>query len=243
MEPEQVDTSVQQSVPVDGGEEVAQPQVVQPETKKSSGLVVGLLVGLVIGAVIGALVMMMVQGEGDGNTKKSGGNGGGSSENENGGGNGNGGGAANTGETEIAKRDQQRKDDLARFLTAITDYQANNSGRLPFQMDGTKLTLADMFVQRYIDKDCGRIGLDVSDASCGKDFSDPDGTPYRFMEARIDSATLRVILPKKLDYSIYVGVGMTCGREADAVVQTGRDRQVAMLMTLESGEMVCSDNQ
>ena len=62
------------------------------------------------------------------------------------------------------QRDTQRKDDISRLQTAITQYKTNNKGKAPF----TTATNATNFITNYL-----RIDSEV--------FADPNGTNYSFV--------------------------------------------------------------
>ncbi|MBR5621425.1 type II secretion system protein [Candidatus Saccharibacteria bacterium] len=68
-----------------------------------------------------------------------------------------------------SQRDTQRRDDLARFQTAITNYQTNNRGKLPgtnkLATEAAYVEAYNNFVNNYL-----RVG--------GDEFTDPDGQPY-----------------------------------------------------------------
>ena len=101
------------------------------------------------------------------------------------------------------QRNTQRKNDLNRFVTAVSSYQSNNSGKTPFGNIGDKSSLDDTqkveliknFVKRYIDDSCTFTGSDhvmggaYNNANnpavmhfyftgCSSQFSDPDGESY-----------------------------------------------------------------
>ena len=67
-----------------------------------------------------------------------------------------------------SQKDTQRRDDLARFQTAITNYQSNNRGKLPGTSANQESTAKDAyndFIDNYL-----RVN--------GDSFNDPDGQPY-----------------------------------------------------------------
>jgi prepilin-type N-terminal cleavage/methylation domain-containing protein len=158
-----------------------------------------------------------------------------------------------------SQRNTQREDDLSRFLTAITDYQSNNSGQLPFTNGAapgivgtlgvapivTLNTAGATFATRYIDSGCGNIAIGAAVAGCGDQFTDPDGTVYSFR--LIDTTNLSsgdtVDELGDFDHYVWVAPGFICGpTEGTVRVGTG-DRQVALFMVLEGGAITCNDNQ
>jgi hypothetical protein len=134
--------------------------------------------------------------------------------------------------------DIQRKMDLARILTAITDFQTNNSGLLPF---GDQATI-NVLVNRYIDSTC--TGSSDGIFTCtGDQFRDPDGTVYSFRPvtvidgvAGINSATI--------NHAIYYAVGYMCGivEGFGATIAGSNDRQVALFMVQNGGYVTCMSN-
>ena len=69
-----------------------------------------------------------------------------------------------------SQRNTRRRQDMARIISAVNDYQANNNGKLPDFDD------ADDFIMRYIDSDCKDSGGDYNADLCGDQFRDPDGS-------------------------------------------------------------------
>lgn len=155
------------------------------------------------------------------------------------------------------QRNTQREDDLARFLTAVTDFQSNNSGRLPFTIAATAggdITQAGFamnaaFISRYIDDDCAvNAQLGAGPAGCGDQFTDPDGTTYQFQSAGAvtmagDTGTMANVQAATFDHTIYVSVGFICGQDEGTVRVGSGNRQLAMFMVLEGGGITCNDNQ
>jgi|GEM_PF-5344429 len=274
MGPDQFNTNEQSNVVTGGTDEMGQPlqplQPVQPEKKSSKGLVIGLVVGLVLALVAGAFAIGLtvgkdsdngdVGGDGDvggndsvdddGNNGSGNNNGGGSSN-----GGGGGGGTIGTGEAQKTQRNAQRKNDLSRILTAMTDFQSNNNGTLPFSQDQSgSYILKTNFIQRYIDRGCSEAGINVRPTGCGGQFKDPDGTTYMFAEANTGADVNPGVeknvlgLPKTVDHTIYVAMWYSCGTSEGAIIQgdtnpTVGSRMVALLMVLEGGGIVCVDNQ
>ena len=132
-----------------------------------------------------------------------------------------------------AQRNTQREDDLSRFLTAVTEYQSNNSGRLPFEIPGNgpaspvtqaNLTMNARFVDRYIDSSCAQAGwagaLSNSSAltgtvgTCdptmgsGDQFTDPDGTVYSFVNAVIQDNAGVIEVTNLLDQNVNINHGI-----------------------------------
>ncbi len=127
-----------------------------------------------------------------------------------------------------SQRDTQRRDDLGRVSTQITNYQSSNRGRLP---DSAQFIQAGSgFVTKY---------LDGSGSIAGESFSDPSKGPYNFV-AGPD------VLPDDSDTvnKIAYNPGRLCGDDG-AVVSTGAgNRNFALRMKLENQtSFYCLDNK
>ena len=145
------------------------------------------------------------------------------------------GGSSSTGTT-TSNADVQRKDDIARFLTAANDYQANNAGKTPWDSG----TTYSKFVKRYIDEKCTAETPEKTDNSCGDEFRDPDGTPYHFVyKGNLDKSSTVSI---KKDHGIYVYTWAYCGNDDGKLVKSNGKRSYAMLYELSDGTITCNDN-
>jgi len=161
-----------------------------------------------------------------------------------------------------AQRNTQRQEDISRFLTAVTDFQSNNSGRLPFTFAaGGAMTVDVNFVSRYIDNTCPGGNTFMAQQAAGTctadQFRDPDGTLYFFNNAQVNNAanvdgSFDVILPNATtnNHIVYVVTNAMCGaNEGTVVAGSGaggfnavNSRQVALLMILEGGGITCNAN-
>jgi len=148
-----------------------------------------------------------------------------------------------------SQRNTQREEDLSRFLTAVTDYQSNNSGRLPFNFGGAGAgDLDPNFVPRYIDDTCTAVA--GGGWTCVADqFRDPDGSEYNFELATKDNVNHTVDIPEQNDVNhiIYYVLNAMCGANERTYVDgsAGSDenaRQVAVYMILEGGAVTCNSN-
>lgn len=142
-----------------------------------------------------------------------------------------------------SQRNTQREDDIARFLTAVNDYQTNNSGKTPFGTSSTLSTDYSQFVKRYIDENVTEAKNNST--KCGgtcAQFTDPDGTLYQFKAIKMADVASTVASKTAVDHVVYVAVNAGCGEtEGTAVAGTG-DRQIAMYYIEEGGAIVCNDN-
>jgi len=114
-----------------------------------------------------------------------------------------------------SQRDTQRKQDLSRAITAVTNYQSNNRGSLPTDWVG--------FATSYL-------------RSNGDSFTDPAGTDYIFTTGPAASTvTFDASTP-----NIYETVGASCNGES--VTTNAGAHKVALQMKLEGGGISCENN-
>ncbi len=119
-----------------------------------------------------------------------------------------------------ARRDAQRKSDVARVVAGLESYAGNNMGRYPRNADELQI-----FVDGYI-------------TTGGSDFYDPSGYKYvlLFQSSDVgleDGATAHEIL---------YNLGYTCD-VAEGTFERGSPRDVAVMVPLEGGIAFCQDNQ
>ena len=165
-----------------------------------------------------------------------------------------------------SQRNTRRRQDMARIMSAIIDYQANNGGKSPVTATTTwgNYTGAEIdkdFPARYIEENLdtssiasysdGIIGRQVYSIKCqdGKScdrFMDPDGQIYKI------AATGEGIT--KLDHSssviddfnhiVYIGIGIKCNSmNEDNFEVTGNPNDTVVRYVLEGGSIYCTDNQ
>ncbi len=125
-----------------------------------------------------------------------------------------------------SQRDTQRRDDMARFLSQINQYQANNSGRVP--ADKNAYT---NFISNYL-----KVGGDTfEDPSTGSDYtitnwikctSSTSGCPQKSASANMG------------EISVYTNA--TCSGESPSYVQG--DRKIAITLKLEGAGIYCGHN-
>ena len=217
-----------------------------PAPKKSNiGLIISIVVAsiVLIGLVV-AIIMVLSSKGGDnttssGSTSKSGGDSGKHEVSE-----------KQISALQQAQRNTQREDDIARFLTAVNDYQTNNSGKTPFGTIGDGSDIADealmKFVSRYIDENVisvenGELAVCKEGRSCAQ-FSDPDGTMYGFQLVKFDDVEDEITSQTEVDHMIKIVVNAGCGTEEGTAKKGTGSRQIAMFYTLEGGNVVCNDN-
>lgn len=167
------------------------------------------------------------------------------------------------------QRNTRRRQDMARIMSAITDYQANNNGKLPvvnaeYSWSGGSTwqgaELDTKFPVRYIEENLsdksddidiaydGRIGRKIYTFKCqdGKScdrFADPDGTIYRIAAAGtdLDSAD---DYTHDFDHIVYITAGVVCGSGGEQYVEdTNNANDSAVRYVLEGGAVYCNDNK
>lgn len=118
-----------------------------------------------------------------------------------------------------SQRDTQRRDDMARAATAITQYQTNNNGKLP--SDGGS------FKTNYLD---------------GDNFKDPDGADYNIdivaYDVKLDAVTGKLTF----DHTVHIVTGALCDGEV-ATNTNAKTRSYAILYKLEGSGTYCADNK
>ncbi len=139
-----------------------------------------------------------------------------------------------------SQRNTQREDDLARVLTAVNDYQTNNSGKTPFENGDVN----ENFLKRYVDEETVYNSANQTVTACGDQFKDPDGECYQ-IEVRGTGQASEVGKETALtefDHTFYVYTNAGCGDlEGTYDVGTGK-RQVAIFFVTEGGAVACNDN-
>ena len=168
------------------------------------------------------------------------------------------------------QRNTQRKNDLSRFVTAVSQYQANNSNKTPFsgllelwKVDDTNgnwhswhgqtvpqdLQYAQQvvnFIDRYI----------IAGGDEGQ-FTDPAGVPYEFWyhgsikqggSSTVDGSGLidQYVRPTGSDSqlaAIHAFTNAKCGVQEGVADYSSGSNDIALLMVLEGGSVACNDNQ
>jgi len=117
------------------------------------------------------------------------------------------------------QRDTQRKQDLSRAQTKVTDYQSNNRGELPTNWND--------FKTKYL-----LVGGDT--------FTDPSGDEYAFQSPVSGVSVLSGGFTVENQGKIYINDRTTCGTDG-SVVAAG-SRKVSLRIYLEGGGIACSSN-
>ena len=144
-----------------------------------------------------------------------------------------------------SQRNTQREDDLSRVLTAVNDYQTNNSGKTPFEDGGVNAR----FIERYVDPGGTTWNVNAESGeevtACGDQFKDPDGECYQIINegaAQPGDQNKDVTFELDFDHTFHVYTNAGCGtNEGTFNAGTGK-RQVAIFFVEEGGAIACNDN-
>jgi len=118
-----------------------------------------------------------------------------------------------------SQRDTQRRSDVGRLATSISNYQSNNRGAVPTTA-ANLTTLLNDYVR----------------TAAADPFADPNGTDYTLTLSTV-GATGAGTVPAN---TMYYYTNATCNGEA-AVASTGA-RKVAVRVDLEGGGSFCQNN-
>jgi prepilin-type N-terminal cleavage/methylation domain-containing protein len=160
-----------------------------------------------------------------------------------------------------SQRNTRRRQDMARILSAINDYQSNNNGKSPVWVSGSSVTADPLFVPRYIDETCddgtskGGTVFSVTYAySCsGDQFVDPDGTNYTMTYDRYsDNGTGAnigylgswfQIEDMIREHKIFLTAQSKCtGNESSPTTRVKGEGNISIVYALEGGAIYCGDN-
>ena len=133
-----------------------------------------------------------------------------------------------------SQRDTQRRDDMARFMSQLNQYQANNNGATPTTGTGTEANLKTAygnFITDYL-----RVG--------GDSFVDPNGQNYTIESVtkctNAASCTQKSVAADTAGAKIRVYTNATCNGEAPQYVSG--DRKIAITYKLEGAGIYCGHN-
>jgi prepilin-type N-terminal cleavage/methylation domain-containing protein len=126
-----------------------------------------------------------------------------------------------------SQRDTQRRSDLARFLSQLTQYESNKQGSLP---GTTAAQWNTNLVTPYL-------------TSNGQTFNDPSvGATYTLAVTSVIPAagTAPTFTPNPGSMNVYIGG--SCNSANASGVQAASARNVAVLVAIEQGSFTCQDN-
>ena len=160
-----------------------------------------------------------------------------------------------------SQRNTQRRNDIDRVMSALAEYQSNNSGQLPFnKLYSTQV--AEKFLKRYVDTEAPNLRVDEIGGvtGCSDGFRDPDGECYRFRfwgyigrsysgwtpieEGELMSQVLgKAGTAEGFDHTINIVSYAECDSIHEGYVKKASGvNQAALVFVLEGGSVYCVDN-
>lgn len=122
-----------------------------------------------------------------------------------------------------SQRDTQRRDDMARVATAITQYQTNNNGKLPNTGEGASLITKYLGGNEFVDPDGAAYTINIQNYDSSKGYAKDGGLSFG-------------------DHTIYLVEKAVCNGEK--VTNSGAQaRSYAIAYKLEGSGTYCADNQ
>lgn len=126
-----------------------------------------------------------------------------------------------------SQRDTQRRDDMARFSSQLSQYQANNNGAVP---TATKAGYDD-FIANYL-------------RAASDSFVDPSGVNYNAASVTVcenaSSCTQKSVANDYTTGNIRIYTNATCNGESPSYSEG--DRKIAFTYKLESAGIYCGHN-
>ena len=157
-----------------------------------------------------------------------------------------------------SQRNTRRRQDMARIITAISDYQANNNNKLPWIPNASgsnwenyndakdkNATLITKYIIGSSDYTYTEgSGAYDADGKCSDQFCDPDGTSY-YIAFYVNKGTFKSNNPTlTFNHKIAATVKSKCSRdENDPMEDASGVYEFAIVYTLEGGAVYCGDNQ
>lgn len=144
-----------------------------------------------------------------------------------------------------SQRDTQRRDDMARFASQLSQYQANNNGDVP----AADTTSWEKFVKSYLRVDksvttTNEQGQQATTGSAEDSFVDPSGANYNVNSVlKCTNDTDCVQKSENDDYkngNIHVYTNATCDGENPKYIKG--DRKIAFTYKLEGAGIYCGHN-
>ena len=138
-----------------------------------------------------------------------------------------------------SQRDTQRRDDMGRFASQLSQYQANNGGKVP---KATKDAWND-FIKRYLKVQTSTDNT-TGGATAQDDFADPSGEDYKVETVLVcHNASDCVQKSDTDDYKsgyIRVYTNATCEDENPKYIKG--DRKIAFTYKLEGAGIYCGNS-
>ena len=121
-----------------------------------------------------------------------------------------------------SQRNTQRRQDMSRIVSAVTQYQSNNKNNLP--PSGTDGDWSSKYI--------GNAKTDQR--------QDPDGNDYK---VTVEGWSTSWSAPSKLDYVVHIVTGAECTGVETAPLKSAQPKDFAVVYALEGGALTCSDNK
>lgn len=145
-----------------------------------------------------------------------------------------------------SQRNTQRRQDMARIMTAFNDFQAAR-GHMPQtdnKIDGTELSeLVNRYIvgeNDFVDKN---TVFTIRECKGRKEFCDPDGTSYHFERRQPYPETpIGHVDWNGKDHGIYYFKQAKCGGSEDGLEIAQGSNSIAIVYELEGGSKYCVDN-
>ncbi|HEX8390338.1 MAG TPA: type II secretion system protein [Candidatus Saccharimonadales bacterium] len=124
-----------------------------------------------------------------------------------------------------SQRDTQRRSDVGRVVSQITQFQSNSNGAVP---PATAAGFANSFVPTYMN-------------AGGDTFQDPRGNTYNYVYGAGAAANGNAVVGTSRTSEIRYATSARCGA-GGAITGGGNTRQVAVSIGLEGGGAYCTQN-
>ena len=132
-----------------------------------------------------------------------------------------------------SQRDTQRRDDMARFISQLAQYQANNNGKVPH--NGAAQNAEAGTYTTFIDNYLKAGGDTFADPSTGGDY-----TIVKFTKCSSGSCASTTTGDDADMGEISIYSNATCNGESPSYVQG--DRKIALTIKLEGAGVYCGHN-
>ena len=136
-----------------------------------------------------------------------------------------------------SQRDTQRRDDMARFMSQLSQYQANNNGQVP---SGNNPTAIQASYNRFITNYLKAGGDTFADPSTGADYKIVAAVKCTTGSAGCPNQTTSTTAEYSALGAISVYTNATCNGENPVYIKG--DRKVAITLKLEGAGIYCGHN-
>lgn len=148
-----------------------------------------------------------------------------------------------------SQRDTQRRNDMSRLASAVTNYQSNNNGKLPGagkveapneSADEGAWPCNEAAVST--NPACNMIRTYMNSVNAKEnEFKDPGGNSYGLI---ITPYAADLKMPTTYDRTPIIVTGATCSNDGlGGVEKSNNKRDYAIVFMLESSGLYCSDSQ